>query len=104
MTIPKFSVGEVVVLQSTHHPEYNGEYQVFRIANPGEVHQCRITGQSHLLGELEKAYILDTPLLAKITGREAFWKECALRKKHDGCGQSFQQLLTCLNTNVKEKA
>lgn len=84
---PKFSVGEVVILQSQHNPEANGEYTVLSfergIGRPSGV-ECYV-------------YMLDGVLSWSKLGS---WAESALRKKHQPGEHSFTDLMASLKNPV----
>lgn len=103
---PKYSVGERVILQSKSHPEYNGEYTIIKILKDLEVSTCRITQTAHACegGPGDIAYLLDEPHLSKSSGREIFWAEVALRKKHEPSQMSFQSLIQSINSPVKQES
>jgi hypothetical protein len=104
---PKYSVGEVVILQSQALPDYNGEYTVYKILEKGEVAVCRITGRrhSHTAKFGNYGYLLDSPKVNKFSpeGVEAIWAEISLRKKHEPSQVSFQSLIQSINSPVKQE-
>ena len=102
----KYSEGENVILQSTSHPEYNGEYTVSKVLQKGGVTICRITGLRHShTGKFSNyGYLLDSPKLNKSSGVEAVWAETALRKKHEPSQMSFQSLIQSINSPVKQES
>lgn len=103
---PKYSVGELVILQSREYPEYNGEYYVNKILDKGEHSKCRITANVHYCIPTHgpNSYLLSEPHLNKDTGLEVFWAECALRKKHEPSQMSFQSLIQSINSPVKQES
>ena len=100
---PKYSEGESVILQSTSHPEYNGEYVVSKIIADGQVYNCRLSGRG--LVSVDLGYLLDTPLKGKLEDfyAEVKWDESALRKKHEPSQMSFQSLIKNINNPVKQE-
>lgn len=97
---PKFSVGEVVILQSVDASEWSGEYSVVMIIDGDEEFQdphrdirCASPGDGY-------GYILDCRDLCCIghTGRvvSICWLESSLRKKHQPGELSYSQLLESL--------
>lgn len=103
---PKYSVGELIILQSREYPEYNGEYYVDKILEKREPSRCRLTGDLHACvgtyGPI--SYLLSQPHLNKDTGREVFWSEVALRKRHEPSKMSFQCLIQSINSPVKQES
>lgn len=81
---PKFSVGEVVILQSKEAPQCNGECTVLEVECFGSW-----TG-----------YVTTTP---PPEGRDkaALWCESALRKKHQPGDMSFTELMVNLSQPVQ---
>lgn len=102
---PKYSVGELVILQSREYPEYNGEYYVHKILEKREPSTCRLTGDLHSCSGTHGPiiYLLSQPHLNKDTGREVFWWEGALRKRHEPSQMSFQSLIQSINSPVKQE-
>lgn len=92
---PKFSVGEVCLLQSVDHPELNGDVTVLKIVNNGEEYTSP-DGQLHRLGAEGFAYVLDRDA----ANGNPFWNESALRKKHDPSDYGFYELME----NIKDMA
>lgn len=104
--LPKFAVGEVVILQSTSSPEYNGEDTVVEIIKPGCITQDRIYGGSVKYTFTEGfAYKLEMAIITDIgdNGRpcEVGWDESALRKKQEPGEISFMQLMNSLKIEEK---
>lgn len=107
---PKYSVGEVVILQSISHPEHNGsDYTVQKVLKNGDTYVCRETGClitrtnrsgfGYILNEL---VVTNTNSLGMII--ETGWKESALRKKHEPSQMSFQSLIQNINSPVKQES
>lgn len=98
----KFSVGEVIILQSKSLPQYNGEYTVEAILQKGELFSCRLTNT--LLRQVDggNAYVLSMPLVSPDTGHETFWAESALRKKQEPSKFSYTQLMQSLRSPIYE--
>lgn len=103
---PKYSVGELVILQSRDYPEYNGEYYVDKILEKLEYSTCRLTGDVHYCAGTYGpiSYLLSQPHLNKDIGREVFWAELALRKRHEPSQMSFQSLIQSINSPVKQES
>jgi hypothetical protein len=93
---PKFSVGEVVILQSKNHQECNGEYSVTEIwppdgerKNPDKVTISTTYGYSLSCDEVDS---------------KSCWAESTLRKKHQPGEHSFTELMASLNSPLATKA
>lgn len=101
---PKFSEGEVVVLQSRGFPDYNGEHTVSRIfPNEGEIFTCRISGVSLRVDAGQgNCYIFNDPLPDK-SNREVIFLESPLRKKHIPGEFRYNELIKNLNTKIQER-
>jgi hypothetical protein len=94
---PKFSVGEVVVLQSVELPERNGEYTVSAVwIPPGHIvvdsFPYRVTDVTY---RLEGA---DEPIPHGVHKGPALWNESALRKKHIPGEFGFTDLMASLSS------
>ncbi len=87
---PKFSVGEVAILQSVNRPELNGECTVLDI---------RIgMSRNVTTGKIRPSIVYKTTI--ELTG--AFgWGEPALRKKHQPGDMSFTELMVNLSQPVE---
>lgn len=100
----KFSVGEVVILQSKSMPQYNGEYIIDKIILPKEPHVCRISGI--ILEDCDEmvGYIFSEALLDLIEkdGGETIWSESALRKRQEPGELSYTQLMQSLRSPIYE--
>lgn len=92
---PKFSVGEVVILQSVDNPQCNGETTVLQVLNDGDRYICHVTGR-RVRNEAGLAYVLDVDIL-DATETCMQWDECAIRKKHHPGEHSFTDLMAILN-------
>lgn len=90
MSVPKFAVGEVCLLQSVDHPELNGDVTVLALLNQGEIYN------HNRLGPAGYAYVLDRDA----SNGNPFWDESALRKKHDPSDYGFHELMD----NIKDMA
>lgn len=93
---PKFEVGEVVILQSVNHPEFNNEYTVHAVLDGEDTFLCRVSGKMFAgwTGDTAYVYVLDGPIV--LDGKEILWSENALRKKQEPSGISFQELMDSL--------
>lgn len=98
MTEPKFSVGEVVILQSKSSPEFNGEYYIACVVFKGQSLICRITGFKYISNCF--GYLLNKSFDAEDSCLEALWCESALRKKHQPGEMTFEGLIMSLNNPV----
>jgi len=97
---PKFSVGEVVILQSVSCPQWNGEYSVLMVIPYGTSYECPFFGTSCDNDDsYGYGYILDDPRLHDVVhGLQCSisWAEHALRKKHQPGELSYTELLESL--------
>lgn len=99
MTLPLFSVGEIVILKSKTSPQFNGEYEVFDIILRDAFYTDRLNGlkvKATYHQDTNKdipGYRLDVPMLNALTKKEIVWDQSALRKKHQGSGFSFSVLM-----------
>lgn len=96
---PKFSVGEVVILQSRTRPECNGEYTVVIVAHPGGRYIDPNHGGTMKNSSAGIGYVLDDPNLISAISEgiaSAQWAESALRKKHQPGELSYTDLLESL--------
>ena len=98
MSEPKYSVGEVVILQSTMMPELNGEYEVECCFAKQDWYICALTGDKQRVTGL--GYRLHG-LTPDVGGWEALFKETALRKKHQGSDDSFEEMMSKLKIGEK---
>lgn len=98
MIIPKFHVGEPVLLQSVSSPECNGEYIVEKILRSGDKYKCRLTENIVNVGRVYSyGYLLNTPHPDDKDCCEIFWAEKALRKKYPPSEFTFGELMDSLN-------
>ena len=101
MTLPKFSVGEEVILQSIDRPEFDGIYGVEGVVFEGARYVCSKTGVNVKLSlGYGFAYKLAGLCPLSDKGCEAFWAESAPRKKHDPGEMTFEGLMMSLNNPV----
>lgn len=94
MNKPKFEVGEVVILQSVLHSEYNGEYTVESVIGRGDSFKDRLTGDVRTSTDNQYGYQLSQ--VHTYNGKEIVWKETLLRKKHQPGEMSFTNLMSSL--------
>lgn len=99
--LPRFSVGEVVILQSPNRPEFNGEDTVLEVLYSGDASMDRVVGC--LL-----KYDFASPIAYKLQNSipqqndyegnkcEGIWRESSLRKKQEPGEMSFMQLMSSL--------
>lgn len=101
--MPKFEVGEVVILQSQDHPEMNGEDTISRITRKGEVFECP---HSLYLFQEDKdvRYFLDRAVMLephKDGMTDCGWAEHVIKKKHNPASLSFRNLIQTLKDPSK---
>lgn len=112
MSNPKFSVGEIVILQSKSLPDYNGEHVVKFIVTKNTSYTCRVSGITFQQPEYDTSisYVLEEVMPSIYDGEdhdiqgimvETNWDESSLRKKHIPGTMSFTDLMSSLN--IKEK-
>ena len=97
MSEPKYSVGEVVILQSVSRPEMNGQYAVTQVVRAGGTYTSQYLGGVHIALDKHNtaSYELDG------CDNVALWAERALRKKHQGSDDSFEEMVSKLKTGEK---
>jgi len=89
---PKFSVGEVVILQSVNLPECNGEYSVTEIWPPD--------GERKNADKVTISTTYGYSLSCDEADSKSAWAESALRKKHQPGEHSFTDLMASLKNPV----
>lgn len=99
---PKFSEGEVVILQSADHPEYSGEYEVFKVLFYNDEFPDRLDETTTLVCDGPVGYMFTEPLVDKPSSTECIWAEHSLRKKHDKGDMSFKESINSLKNPVLE--
>lgn len=99
---PKFSEGEVVILQSTSHPEYSGEYEVFKILFYSDQFPDRLDETTMLVCDGPIGYVFTEPLVDKPTSTECIWAEHSLRKRQEPGDMGYKELMTSLKNSVLE--
>lgn len=99
---PKFSVGEVVILQSPRFPEYKGGHVVYKIwSDPEQTFTCRSTGTVLRVNMVEAfSYHFEQPLLDP-KGREICFAESSLKKRQEKGNMNFKGLITTLKSPQK---
>lgn len=100
---PKFSEGEIVILQSAAHPEYAGEYEVFKVLFYNDEFPDRLDDTVTLVCDGPVGYVFTEPLADLPTSTECIWAEYSLRKKHNPSSMSYQELMTNLSTKIQER-
>lgn len=100
---PKYSVGEVIILQSRSLPEYNGEYVVQNIYKPGEKKMCQAGSNIAITDPYRFTYDLGFSFEWRGAVISTF-QEVALRKKHEPSQMSFQSLIQGINNPVKQES
>jgi len=98
----KFSIGELVILQSKSMPQHNGEYTVENIINEGEQFTCRLTQRTFYNTGKGRGYILCTPFIEPDRGREIIWAESSLRKRQEPSELSYTELMQTLRSPIYE--
>lgn len=102
---PKFSVGEVVILQSVNCPQFNGEQTVLIVSADKDDYKDPHYGYI-ISGKTGSgfAYIMDDPRLSKIYSegykRSILFAESALRKKHEPGNESFREMMDKLKVGA----
>lgn len=98
---PKFSVNEIVIVQSPHYPEYNGEYEVLEVFTPMQF-QLYCKGQFQSESKTFVYRLKDYQVVGKKNPQNKI--DCAsepsLRKKHQPTSLSFNQLMNVLNSPI----
>jgi len=96
MSIPKFAVGEVVIVACSQFPIHDGEHTIRGILEPGSIYFDRLAhrdlrtvpvGATSPFGYIMEAVLDDTD------GFEVIYDERALRKKHQPGELSFEELV-----------
>jgi hypothetical protein len=99
MSVPRFSVGEVVVLCSAMWPELNGERTVLFVVPPEGIFRDPVDGSLTRNESGVLCYVLDDGQ-ARQDGSCFTWAERALRKRHTPGEYSFEDLKTVLHLPV----
>lgn len=105
MSRPLFWVGEEVILQSVSSPEKNGDAVVLEVLSPEESVARAKELNPDFPGEYRNmegiGYVLDIPAgMSERGNRLVCWAESALRKKHEGSQDSFEQMMDKLTDKV----
>lgn len=102
--LPKFEVGEVVILVSNDYPHLNGEYTIHDIGTV-ITDGCATMGgiDYHFQDAADGNYIYSLGLDLLNTGRPSAVNEQVLRKKHQPGTMSFTELMSSLNVPKMEK-
>lgn len=104
--LPKFSVGEVVILHSVSRPELNCEDTILEVIEPNNTSIDRIYGGvvRHKFAR-GYGYKLENTKISGVTEEglscEKVWAESALRKKQEPGEMSFMQLMSSLKIEEK---
>lgn len=106
---PKFSVGEVVILQSVNRPDLNGECTIGAVVTrQGQATEDRVHPAGFVIRKGERiaaGYVLQElmPYSTTTDGHkcELLWAESALRKKHQPGDMSFTELMVNLSQPVQ---
>lgn len=100
---PKFSVGEIVIVQSPNYPETNGEYEVIQIFNYEEfLVYCEgaFKSESQPLVYRLKDYVAFGKI--KVGSKTDCVSEPSLRKKHQPGEMDYKELMQTLKNSVLE--
>lgn len=107
---PLFSVGEEIIIQSKHYPEYNDvEDVVVEVIDTG-ISEFPSAWREPVTGSLVRLVSRYAYLLQNNTERKAntdqcsvirTWSETALRKKHKPSDDSFESMMTKLKNPIK---
>lgn len=95
MSMPKFEVGEVVILQSVDYPEFNGEYSVKAVLKPGQQYMGKVVSGSGL-----DDWYYDLGFQTKMFKTFTCWRETTLRKKQEPSGMRYNELIKLLNSPI----
>ena len=97
-----FAIGEIVVRRTSNYPEHNGEYEVEGIISSSEMKEL------HPLMRVPSGTIFYklSGFNVKLATGEVSNHSCEdyLFKKHDGCGQDYNEMIKTLNTTIVEWA
>ncbi len=94
MNHPKFEVGETVILQSSRHSEYNGEYVIEGITKGGDIYK------GVEVETFKDCWHYDLGFITKDHKIYSVWAESSLRKKHKPAEMSFSTLMQSLTSPV----
>ena len=101
--IPKYSVGEKVLLRSDKWPHFNDVYHISKVVPKETLQVCDLTGRTYLSDSSGVGYVLVELKETTRKGFEYIWKESSLRKFHDPSGDSFEEMMEKLKkANVEE--
>lgn len=98
-----YEVGEVVILESHSHPEFNGEYPVLGVY---KLNKEDMTVVCEDIGKTLKFKTLSTDFVYNLgnfldAAHYTLNDETELRKKHEPSQQSFKDLMTTLKSPQK---
>jgi hypothetical protein len=99
---PKYSEGEIVILQSANFPEYSGEYEIFKVLFYNDEFPDRLDKTTTLVCDGPVAYVFTEPLADKSTSTECIWAEHSLRKRQQPGQMGYKELMTSLKNSVLE--
>ena len=94
---PKYSLGEIVILNSPSYPQYNGEYTVVGISKSGEVYKGKIVQAG------DKNWYYDLGFNTPKYKEFSLWNEICLLKKHESSKMSFQSLIQSIQNSLKQE-
>lgn len=95
---PRFSAGEVVILQSVNYPQYSGEYEILKVLFYNDEFPDRLDETTTIICEGDIAYVFTKPLASCTQRGECIWAEQSLRKKHQPGEISFRSLMDTLKS------
>lgn len=99
---PKFSVGEVVIVQSPYYPEQNGEYEVEEVFTYAEfLEYCKGAFKSDCKTFIYRLKGYSATGKINPENKTDCVSEPSLRKKHLPGEQSFKDLMTTLKSPQK---
>jgi len=92
--LPRYKVGETVIVVSSKYPHFNGEYRVRAILRHGDKYLDRITKipTTIKLTNAPHCYQLHDVLMNN-SGQEFIITEQLLRKKHQPATMSFREIM-----------
>ena len=92
--LPKFEVGEVVVLVDAQHPKYNGEYEILWLGECEDKVFINKVGEHRVL-KLPDGFVYDLGVINE-EGVLMYAHETELRKKHLPSTESYETLMASL--------
>jgi hypothetical protein len=99
---PKYSEGEIVILQSANFPEYSGEYEVFKVLFYNDEFPDRLDKTVMIVCDGPIGYVLTEALADKLGTSEVIWAEHSLRKRQEPGQMGYKELMASLKNSVLE--